>query len=676
MKNRWISRLILVICIMFSSILNLNADGLFFSSAGTATSGDQQAIIVKHGNEITTTFTARYSGDGTSFLWVWPVPDGRGAQVIDVSSESAMEAFATLEWHTAPYVPVPGETKAREETPLVSEETMADAVLGEPGIFDPEQDGPLSAWLLSRGYEVSPSGQTALDRYAEEGWGFVVTEVSPSEDRLCQNEYLPPISMRYSGGEPVLPLQLPAENEADSVKVTLYVIAESTVSTSNVPATGLRLEEPLGREEPHGFLRSAIGRGTGSTGRGVVILWKGAYPDPPELGRILGDLQVGPPPAPTIYYLTRLDTITSPATDFDLRLAVDPVPRTFELLGLNVHPPEAGRGTPRPASRLPPIASIAEGQGPPNDSPFVLVAQDQSVWWWQAPREGINERWSPVQVEGLDDVAYATSGGMHTVALRRSGTVWAWGDNSRAQLGDGTTVDRLSPAPVSGLAHVVAVATGGCHTLALKADGSVWAWGWNPYGQLGDGTDTNRLTPIRVPGLSDVVAIGAGGGYSLAATSDGTLWAWGCTRYVRDVDRRSVDCAAPYIVDGITDVIAVSQQGTLVVRGDGTVWALTDPSRHEDDGREHRLIPEWIQGISGVVAIEGEVESGTALKADGTVWGWGPNASGQLGDETWTGSTAPIQIHRLSDVVAIATCGARRLALKADGSVWWWGIYW
>ncbi|MFP2913744.1 RCC1 domain-containing protein, partial [Pyxidicoccus sp. 3LFB2] len=106
--------------------------------------------------------------------------------------------------------------------------------------------------------------------------------------------------------------------------------------------------------------------------------------------------------------------------------------------------------------------------------------------------------------------ARVAAGYHHTLALKTDGTVWAWGNNTDGQLGDGTNTPRSTPVQVQGLTGVVAIAANDFDTLALKADGTVWAWGNNSYGQLGDGTAPNdRSTPVQVQGLTGVVAIAA-----------------------------------------------------------------------------------------------------------------------------------------------------------------------
>lgn len=125
----------------------------------------------------------------------------------------------------------------------------------------------------------------------------------------------------------------------------------------------------------------------------------------------------------------------------------------------------------------------------------------------------------PVQVAGLSGVRAVSAGSFHSLALRRDGTVWKWGD--------------FDPVPqqVPGLNRIVALAAGTFHNLALRSDGSVYAWGENFAGQLGDGTTESRPVPVRVNGLPRIRAIAAALRHSMALAYDGSVWVWGSNSF-------------------------------------------------------------------------------------------------------------------------------------------------
>ena len=163
------------------------------------------------------------------------------------------------------------------------------------------------------------------------------------------------------------------------------------------------------------------------------------------------------------------------------------------------------------------------------------------------------------------------------------------------------------------------------------------AWGYNYFGQLGDGSyGHNRTTPVEVSNLggAELKAIAAGSSHSLALKADGTVLAWG--------DNTS---------------------GQL---GDGTNDKSTIPVQVED--------PNDLSGfLSGVNAIAVGWSHSLALKDDGTVWAWGENRSGQLGNGSTTNSNTPVQVSDLDGVKAVAAGWGHSLALKDDGTVWAWG---
>ncbi len=115
----------------------------------------------------------------------------------------------------------------------------------------------------------------------------------------------------------------------------------------------------------------------------------------------------------------------------------------------------------------------------------------------------------------------------HTVAVKTDGTLWAWGDNTYGQLGDGTTIDHSSPVQVGTATNWAAVGAGQYHTVAVKTDGTLWAWGDNTFGQLGDGTTTNHATPVQVGTATNWASAAGGYGHTVAVKTDGTVWGVG-----------------------------------------------------------------------------------------------------------------------------------------------------
>jgi hypothetical protein len=162
------------------------------------------------------------------------------------------------------------------------------------------------------------------------------------------------------------------------------------------------------------------------------------------------------------------------------------------------------------------------------------LARDGRVWAWGMPvgdgTPGGGTSNVPVPVPGIADAIDVAAGWLHVLILRSDGSVWAFGNNARGQLGDGTRTDRASPVPVPGATGVRAVAAGGYTSVALRGDGSLLEWGADM--SLTVGPDPWRLVPTPVAGLSDVQAVALASnflepGHALALRGDGSVWAWG-----------------------------------------------------------------------------------------------------------------------------------------------------
>jgi alpha-tubulin suppressor-like RCC1 family protein len=305
-------------------------------------------------------------------------------------------------------------------------------------------------------------------------------------------------------------------------------------------------------------------------------------------------------------------------------------------------------------------------------------------------------------VINLANVTVLGGGAFHSLAVDSDGSVWAWGNNSFGQVGNGTAAGQggsgvLTPTQVQQLSggnitSVIKVAGGGIqssgqHSLALKSDGTVWGWGSNNDGQLGDGTLAERTSAVQTKVITDVVAIAAGGQHSLALKNDGTVWAWGDNADGQLGIGNTITQTQPVQITALNGMvmvaIAAGGNHSLAVRDDGTVWAWGSNSNGQLGATTTQtcgtvscsMAPIQASGIVSATLVTAGDEHSVALKSDATVWAWGDNQAGELGTGTGQGGPTPVQVNGLTGVTAISSQanGKHSLALKSDGTVWAWG---
>jgi|GEM_PF-391035 len=271
------------------------------------------------------------------------------------------------------------------------------------------------------------------------------------------------------------------------------------------------------------------------------------------------------------------------------------------------------------------------------------------------------------------------AGGRFSAALRSDGTIWECGRARQGQLGNGNNdtsfVLRFSQTGTD--TDWVDVEAGEAHCLALKKDGSLWAWGNNLNGELGVGDSIDRYYPQRVGTDHDWTYISASSYASYAIKKDGSIWGWGFNHDGELGDSNRVDQATPAKIDGAHKwkKICAGYPFSIALRSDGTLWA----SGFNGDGD---LGNGTLQNSTTMLQVNADsdwvdMSSGwnftIALKKNGTIWSWGYDGDAQLGQGNVTPVSKPKQILSDTDWAKIYTGCLFAFGIKKDGTLWGWG---
>jgi Alpha-tubulin suppressor and related RCC1 domain-containing proteins len=222
----------------------------------------------------------------------------------------------------------------------------------------------------------------------------------------------------------------------------------------------------------------------------------------------------------------------------------------------------------------------------------------------------------------ITDVIAIDAGAYHVAALKADGTVWSWGRGERGTMGNGQLDDSIDPVKAS-ISDVVAISCEGDCTMAVKRDGTAWGWGFNVMYSLGNRTSSDyQATPVMVEDLQDIVAIATGGTHAVALRRDGTVWSWG-----EDNEGK--------IGSGV-------YSGTMIIN------------------------PIRVIGLDNVKQITSSYSHSMALRGDGSLWAWGRNVEGELGNGNPTNYLMNGRINITGEAVPLQVLLGPRASLSVN----------
>jgi alpha-tubulin suppressor-like RCC1 family protein len=333
------------------------------------------------------------------------------------------------------------------------------------------------------------------------------------------------------------------------------------------------------------------------------------------------------------------------------------------------------------------------------------IANNGVIFAWGDNRSGqlgdgttnIRVRPTVVYMQGIasgSTVQKITGGQLHSVAITNDGRIYAWGDNSLGQLGDGSTLSRYIPIPVfDAKTTITSMTAAQFSTFCLSKNGTAYSWGSNNAGQLGNGIIPFRVLPVTVkmPQGITVQSISCGAFHTIALLNNGQMYAWGQNTYGQLGDGSTVNRYIPVPVDinvsqvreykfaaiaaGIEHSVALTEEGEVFTWGRGWAGQLGEGTTN-DRLRPTQIVQSYGMFFGELVKSIAAGGSNTAALTDkGRVYIWGSNQYGQLCNGAQTNGLLPTQVKQLLNhyVIAISVGDSFVLALTKEGTIFSWG---
>ncbi|HEY2641316.1 MAG TPA: hypothetical protein VGI66_15710 [Streptosporangiaceae bacterium] len=345
----------------------------------------------------------------------------------------------------------------------------------------------------------------------------------------------------------------------------------------------------------------------------------------------------------------------------------------------------ADRDIPTPVVGLPVPAGSANGISAGALTGCAITGLLRADCWGQYVGDGgstLAVHKTAVAVAGLAGVAVVqVSAALGGCAVTSLGQLVCWGDNSKGEIGDGSTKVAHQAALVSTISGVASVNVTLYHSCAVQANGLAFCWGSNGEGQLGDGTTNQSDTPVAVKGLGAAVSqIATGPNHTCALLKTGKVMCWGKNNHGQLGDGSTSDSKLPVAVKGLVKVVQISVGDNfscaLDAAGTALCWGHNSSGELGDGKFTDSHVPALVSGIFGVLAISSGYSHSCAVLTTGAVNCWGSGSAGELGDGTFSGSPVPVAVLGFaSDGASIsANAGTQSCGLDASEVAFCWGL--
>jgi len=323
------------------------------------------------------------------------------------------------------------------------------------------------------------------------------------------------------------------------------------------------------------------------------------------------------------------------------------------------------------------------------------VTSPGTVWMWglnsygQLGQNNQTNYSSPVQIGFLSTItvtqnnwSQVAANNQYNVAIQSTGTLYSWGANNQGQLGLNTSNQNNYAAQIGTSSLWTAISCGYAHTVALQTPGNLWLWGYNAYGQLGNATTTNTSSPVQIlnilPNWATLTSSGLG---ILGLQSNGTLWAWGPNSYGQLGNNSNSNSSTPTQIGNsslwtrISGSANLSNSFVLAIQTPGTLWAWGDNNFGQlgNNSTGASYSPIQIGAVSTWIKISAGQYFAAAIQSNGTLWTWGSNSYGQLGISNQTNYSSPVQVGVNSNWAQISCGYASTMAIQSNGTLWGWG---